>query len=246
MKLTCPTCLAPLAASDVNMEQLVGRCVPCDDLFSIADQVRGGKAAPRRRPGLPSGIRIERGEPPLPPADGYREAAPREAPAGDLLLRRRWFSFQHIFLLFFCIAWDAFIVFWYTGVTSGPAPWIFYVFPIAHVAVGVGLTYRTLAGLLNTTRIAITGGVLTVRHGPIPWLGNRELPVHTLRQLYVRRKTSRTKNGGQSTRWSVHAETDDRVDLQLLSGLESEEQARYVEWVIEDHLGIVDRPDMGD
>lgn len=249
MRITCPECRTPLGAADVNLDHLVGRCVPCDQVFSVAGQVGRHAPPPRRRPELPRGISIERGEPPLPatPGEGYREAAGARPDPGELLVRRRWLRAQHFFLLFFCIAWDGFLVFWYVGITgSGDAPWLHYVFPIAHIAAGAFLTYQVLTGFLNTTRVRIAGGTLSVRHGPLPWPGNRDLPVASLRQLTVRRKVTHGRKGGSRIAWAVHAETEDHTDVPILTGLESEEQARYLEWVIEDHLGIEDRPGDGD
>ena len=63
------------------------------------------------------------------------------------------------------------------------APWIMKVFPIAHVAVGVGLTYYTVAGFVNSTVLRVSEGQLAVRQGPFPWPGNRTLHTSDLDQL---------------------------------------------------------------
>ena len=71
---------------------------------------------------------------------------------GRVELSWRWFSLKYLFLLCFVIAWDGFLLFWYSmAFGSGDAPWIMFVFPIAHLAVGIVLTYTTLAGLFNRT-----------------------------------------------------------------------------------------------
>ena len=74
--------------------------------------------------------------------------------ANELIVSWRWWKAQFVFLLFFCIAWDAFLLFWYFGAPSGGGL-IFKIFPIAHVAVGVGLSYYVLTGFVNHTTIAV-------------------------------------------------------------------------------------------
>ena len=59
--------------------------------------------------------------------------------------------------------------------TNG-TPLIAFLLPIAHVAVGVGLTYYTLTRLMNRTRIEVSRDELTIRHGPLPWRGNMDAP----------------------------------------------------------------------
>lgn len=61
----------------------------------------------------------------------------------------RWFQWTFVFLVFFCIAWDGFLLFWYgaalgigfLGDDAEPVL-IMMLFPLLHVAVGTGLTLR--------------------------------------------------------------------------------------------------------
>ncbi|MEX2171004.1 MAG: hypothetical protein WD851_16920 [Pirellulales bacterium] len=165
----------------------------------------------------PSGVLID--------DDGYR-----------LRIRRRWFSFGYIPLLFFCIAWDSFLFFWYAAAFGDPnAPWLMVLFPVFHVAIGVGLTYAVLAGLLNTTTITADPQELVVRHRPIPWSGNLNLPVQEIRQLFVKREKARRNN---SEAYSLHALRTNRRQVKLLSGLVDASQGQYIEQEVERHLGI--------
>ena len=94
----------------------------------------------------------------------------------------KWFTPIALFLLFFTVIWNAFLVFWYSMAISGGA-WIMVLFPILHVAVGVYLTYYTLCLFFNKTFIDISGDYLTIRHTPIPWWkGNRRIPVNAIEQ----------------------------------------------------------------
>lgn len=158
-----------------------------------------------------------------------------------------------LFLLFFAISWDSFLVGWYwmliapNGGLDGPPgafKLIFFVFPIIHVAIGVGLTYFVLAGLLNSTVIRVADGMLTVRHGPLPWIGNCDLPTEGIDQIYCQNKLQRSRDeDGRttiSTQYEVHALVNGRKQ-KLLSGLHEADHALFVEQRLERFLGIENR-----
>lgn len=236
VKLSCEACGSAIPARDVNLENLVAKCAACDAVFSIAGKLaRRGVRAPDKQPPLPRGMRIVKAGRALPGEAGYRKSGkPRQR--SQLVVERRWFGPHYLFLVFFCIGWDSFLVFWYSRPVNN---WFFYVFPIAHLAMGVSLTYYTLAGLLNKTTLRIAKGVLSVRHGPLPWRGNRRLPVDRIRQLYVRKRVHEGQES-KSVTYDVHVEDDQLARVKLLTGLHSLEQAEFIEWVVEDHLGIED------
>ncbi len=164
-----------------------------------------------------------------------------------------------LFLLFFAIAWDSFLVGWYWLLTSGPfggangmpGPFklIFFVFPIAHVAVGVGLTYFVLAGLLNSTVVRVADGMLSVRHGPIPWRGNLDLPTDEIEQIYCQNKLHHSRNDDGHTTTSMQYEVHAVISSQkkkLLGGLLEADQALFVEQRLERFLNLEDRPVPGE
>jgi hypothetical protein len=153
---------------------------------------------------------------------------------------RRWFQpAKHLMMLVFAIGWNAFLVFWYGVAFSGGGPWIMFVFPLVHVAVGLGVAYGALAGIMNRTTIRVTGDRLRIRHAPLPWLGNREVPVDELEQVYCTQKEHRGKNGVTFT-YEVKTATKGGAGMTLLTGLPEAEQALYIEQTIEKALNIVD------
>jgi hypothetical protein len=159
-----------------------------------------------------------------------------ERSANELRVWWRWFKPQHVGLLFFVIAWDAFLFFWYFGAPAGRGGLLFQIFPIGHVAVGAGLSYHVLTGFLNRTTLEVRSGQLRVSHGPLPWSGNHTLRRDDLRQLFVTRTTKKNKQG-----WDVRAVLDDGRELTLVSALDEKAQAEYLEDAFEQHLGIVDQ-----
>ncbi len=162
----------------------------------------------------------------------------------ELIVQFRWFTPVAFFLVFFCIAWDSFLVFWYSMAGGGDAPWIFFVFPLAHVAVGVGLTYYTLCLFFNKTFIAADDETLRIRHAPLPWPGNKEIPSSEIVQIYVRENTVQGKNGTRYT-YELRCILKNDQDIKLLTekemGLASgASKAKLLERKIEDYLKIQD------
>lgn len=170
---------------------------------------------------------------------------------------QRWYSAKYIFMAFFCVVWDGFLCFWYSmvlggmGLTSmsgggmGGPPLIFALFPLVHVAVGLYLTYSTIAGFVNKTTVELTPGTLAIYFDPLPWPGEKKISTAEIKQLYCKEIHKRSKNGVHYT-YNLYAVTQDDRQVQLLSGLDSPELARYFEQQLETWLRIKDQPVLGE
>jgi hypothetical protein len=159
----------------------------------------------------------------------------------ELVVSWRWFNpAMHTFLLFFVIAWDAFLLFWYFGAPSRDRNLLFMIFPIAHVAVGVALTYFVLTGFVNRTTVRASKGVLTVSHGPLPWIGNHRIARADLKQLYVTEMSHPAKHGRITHSWDLCALLDNNRAVRLLTRLDSYEQGMFLERTFEDYMNIAD------
>lgn len=226
--MNCPKCDTVVPAEDVNIQALVAKCRRCHEVFRVTDQLPpAGEAGSPARP-----VRV-----PQPATLVVQEE-------GDIrVMRRRWFRPVYLFLLFFCIAWDSFLVFWYSiGIFGGPGGgigWIFFVFPIAHVAVGVGLTYFVIAGFLNKSFVGLTPDRLYVRHGPVPWPGNQDLPTAAVKEVYVEQVASHHRNYHRPVQYTynLNAVIDDGKTRKLLGGLELPE-AHYAAQTLNDWLNL--------
>jgi hypothetical protein len=168
---------------------------------------------------------------------------------GHLRIVRKWFSYKYIFLTVFAIFWCGFLLFWYGSILSFPrieVPAVIaaLLFPLLHVAVGIGLAYYTLAGYLNKTVIEVGFDSLTIKHGPLLTWGNRKISPRELKQLYV--KEDGYSRGGQVTSYAVHAIMSDQKNIKLLEGLDTSEQALFIEQEIEKFVRIEDRPVKGE
>jgi len=233
MQLTCQVCNAPMTSESLDLEGGIARCAYCGAMFDLGGrkaQALGVKDVERRarpRVPMPSRFRVE------------------EEP-GLLRISWSWFTPATVFLTFFCIAWDSFLVFWYGMALAGKnTPWLMVVFPIAHVAVGVGLTYRVIAGYVNRTVVEVSRRELSIKHGPLPWLGSRAYPAAELRQLYCEQQLNRGKNGA-TTVYQLNAIDQYGAKKTLLSSLEEAAQALYLEEQLERRLGIDDEPVAGE
>lgn len=228
MLLSCKACDAPLKADDINMEHGIASCRYCNAVMRFAELAGGGEPEvalnEKRAPvPMPSGMTVEE----------Y---------GGRLRIVRRWLTPVAFFLVFFCIAWNAFLVFWYSmAFGDANTPWIMKVFPIGHIAVGVGLSYYTLTCFLNRTVIAVEAGELVIRHGPLPWPGNASIDTTHIEQLYCQEKTHRGENSTHTT-YSVFAVDRDGQTRKLLSNLSARDQALYIEQRLEEELNLEDRP----
>lgn len=66
------------------------------------------------------------------------------------------------------------------------APLVLSLLLLPIVVGGGGLfVWDHLGCLLNGTTLLCAGGVLTVRHGPVPWAGNKRIELNSIRSLFV-------------------------------------------------------------
>lgn len=226
--LRCPSCASPISMGDLDRSREFLKCSHCGTALALASPKNEPAANPRARPEvpLPASIQVER------EADG-------------VVIRRRWFTPSVLVLVIFCVAWDSFLVFWYSMASSTDAPWIMTVFPIGHVAVGVGLTYSALATLFNSTRISVTRSGLTIRHGPVPWMGNVEIARSDIDQLYCR-CIVRNQGDSRTQRYEVWLKERAGRGRKLLGAGLDLDQALAIEQQTERAMGIADRPVPGE
>jgi hypothetical protein len=152
--------------------------------------------------------------------------------AGLLTIHWHWFNASIIFLTLFCIAWDSFLFFWYKQAFSQREP-IMIIFPIAHLGVGVGLTYHVLCGYLNSTTVRANSNTLQIRHGPFPWPG-RTLSRGQIRSLYCKSRTDRNS----ANQWELCAFLSTGQKLCLISGLSDPDEPVFLQRELEDRLGL--------
>ena len=238
-RLSCQACGGSLSADAIDRRLAVISCNHCGAIFDLT-RARAGDAVgaapeepPARAPAaLPAKFEVD--------DDGVR-----------LTVRWRWFTPVAFFLLFFAIAWNAFLVVWYSIAAGGDGPdgafrVLMLVFPLAHVAVGIGVAYFTAALFLNRTTLTVDQHELAIVHQPLPWWPSPRIPVADLEQLFVKRNVSHNKNGGTSVSFELRAVTRDDKGRALIKSLTELDQALWLEQTVEKRVGIRDRAVAGE
>lgn len=95
--LRCPSCASPLKAEDLDAARTYARCAHCGALSSLAGvDLPPAEWQPRPDLGLPEGLVVER-------EGGFSKSGGDGSRRGNSSV-----------LLFFCVAWNAFLFFWYS------------------------------------------------------------------------------------------------------------------------------------
>lgn len=140
-------------------------------LPAVADPILFRRLMTPDSPTIPEGLDL------IPTADG-------------VILRKTWLTWKVISLALFAIFWDSFLVFWYSQALSRPnTPLMTIIFPIGHLAVGVGITYYVLVSLVNKTDIVVSSSGVNVVTGPAPWIGNKTVSAGEITDVMVRERT---------------------------------------------------------
>jgi len=229
-ELDCKNCGAPIKAKNIDWDLAVARCEHCGAVFGL----ERSKTPDAWKEKIPQ----ERAKVPMPKNIEVREGN------GILQISYRWFRPLFIFLLFFAVFWNGFMIVWH-GISLFSGAWFMSIFGLLHTAVGIGIGYYVLVGFLNRTTIWVGQGRLVIQHHPLPWWGNRDLPASEIRQIYCKEKVHRSDSGTQYS-YQVHAITANDSKEKLLGNLAETEQALYIEQELERHLGLQDRPVRGE
>lgn len=150
-----------------------------------------------------------------------------------VVIRRKWFSHIVWFLILFSIVWDSFLAGWYSSAMHMDVKdWssvLFLIFPLGHVAVGIGLPYFCLCLLLNTTDILVRPDHLQIATYPLPWIGSKVVPRQDLNDFLVRERwNNNNDNGGRTVTYKVSYVDSNNREKTLLSQINNREQAEYI------------------
>ena len=156
---------------------------------------------------------------------------------------RRWFNDRTIGFSVFAVIVNGMAFFLYVKMSShwalaeGLSPLHFALYGLPSAA--VFMAYWATAEWMNRTWIVVDPEYVSVRHGPLPWPGNRKLAAAQIRRLHTR--TSPWVSGkGQYRRYTydVLADMQDGKTLKLAGGFADVDQAVRVKQEIDRHLGL--------
>ncbi len=163
----------------------------------------------------------------------------------SLTIIRELDKYPAIFTTGITIVWYVIIIIIYnqkgfTNITD--IPWIFTVLAIC-------LSYVAIGRWINKTKIEVTKLQLKISHGPLPWTLTSKIATSDIKQLYVKEERIRTNITDGEFLMTYDLHTIDKVgeDEILIMGLNSNEQALYLEQEIKKYLGIENQvvPDEG-
>jgi hypothetical protein len=156
-----------------------------------------------------------------------------------LTVRWRWFKAMGVVLIPFALIWNGMLLGMGVSATDNfahPEKLVYGLF-IPHVWVGLALGYFVLATLFNSSTVAVQLGRVTVKHGPLPWLGARDQSTTEFKQFFVLEK----RGSKGSVSYELCALLRDGRKQSFVSGITAE-QARFLEVKLEQALGIQDVP----
>lgn len=238
MQLHCPHCGVAIPVADVDVATGTAKCRKCDELFSFSP--RGDPSLGVRRPPPPEPALVPR-------AERFRI----EDAAGMRVITWRWINWSYLQRALFCVVWDSCLIFWYGLVSRVPATSgeriMAVVFPLGHLAIGLGMTYTTIAGFFNSTQVTIGRSRLTIAHQPLPWPGNRSVDAAAIAQLFVGRTESNFHTSGiPRLQYHVSAMMRDGSKIRLITGFKEIGEAKFLEQEIENFLHIAPQAVVGE
>jgi hypothetical protein len=230
MQIYCRVCNAQIVAEDIDLPLRMAKCRKCHAVFGIAEVLAAEGIGVPAAPAKPLQ--------PNPP-----EYAVVEEWGSDLSVWYRWADWSVLFMIFFCTFWDGFLVAIYgaavvSWLNGQPVQWVGLLFPLGHLAVGIGITYGTLCHLLNLTWIQLSMQTLTIRHGPIPVWGNQVLDTREVDQFFIAHGTGWRQKGQAS--YCLSALLKDGTRLELVTHCDGD-LLLWLEHKLEEKLKITDR-----
>ncbi|HMN89149.1 MAG TPA: hypothetical protein PKE68_03950 [Saprospiraceae bacterium] len=228
-QLECPNCGARIHSDDINLSMLVAKCRQCHTVFGYDAMLLQKHTRQRPQVSMPKGIE----------AFSY---------LSELDIDINWYKTSNSgFIIFFTVFWNAVLLpFIIVALTTDE--WIIMLFISIHLIIGLSFLYYTIALLFNITSVIASRHHIRIVHKPIkmPFYPDREVPVDTVEQVFVDQYVESTTNNRPNYAYAVRILTKDGQRLRLVKGLQTPEQAIFIEQEIERFLKIEDRPVAGE
>jgi hypothetical protein len=154
-----------------------------------------------------------------------------EPHGGGWRLSWRWISIQAVAVSLFALLWDSILVATLYGVSSSKSfPLFVVVCLLALVLTGAGMTYTAIAYLIDRTSVIVDGAQVSVRHGPLPWFGERTVARADIAGVVSEKHTTDDDGGfDPAVTYKVVLLLKTGGTLTLVSGLRRPEHALFIE-----------------
>ena len=231
MKVTCPSCSRQIPPEDVNILTAMAKCSVCKESFTVSARELGlipenawPKVTQSKNYTNPKEITVE-----------HTESA--------VIIRNRWFNRIAIIIL------SAFVLITSFELSMPlldivPKPFLKLLIPsVLPVVVAV---YLTIATIMNSTEIKLTKDSIIVRHYPLPWVGNKVVPIENIIQLFCVLTPPIPLVRGNIPTYDVWILYEDRKRVKLVGRIYTTQQAQFIEQHLEAALGIDSFPVAGE
>lgn len=225
--LACASCGASFRAADLDVSSQVAACHACGAVLDLKSRTAADDAQLEKltRPG-PAPV-------PMPEHFVVTDSNSR--------FEVRWSWGQPPMRLVFGIASIISIVSIFVFPLVVPALAAFRAF---EVLIALPVLYMTAAQFLNSTSVALDRGVLSVKHGPLPWLGNGSWTRQELAQLYCEALPGERRQ--QPDAYRLCGLLRDARRITLVTHVRDRAQVQWLEQTFERRLEIVDVPVQGE
>lgn len=225
MQMTCPHCQQMLLTEAIDLNADLAKCTACQAVFALTEAPVFDPSAfvqELSARSMPYGLTLEKGP-------------------DRLTFSWRWFEMKYVFLLFLSLLWNGLLWLWYRLTWSpdslGIMDLIFLLFPLFHVAVGLGMVWTTLAGFFNRTYLRISPQFLTVHHKPIWMPGQKQLPCAEVNHLFCLETSHEHRAGLIVVKYEVHAQLKGGHKEKLVA-MTYADQASALKDCLEQYLGL--------
>lgn len=99
------------------------------------------------------------------------------------------------------------------------------------------LTYVLLAGVINKTIIEINNNIISIKHIPLPWSGNKNINTGDIEKVYC--KEHMEYSDKFQLQYSINLMLKDKTTCKILSGIPYPEETLTAKEDIEKHLKIL-------
>lgn len=191
---------------------------------------KGWRIAPFIRVAFSSGEPLESPAVPVPLPRGFR----LEDSGGGRRVRWRWVSPRAVGTFVFILLWDAILaVVLRYAIPADPPPSALAAL-LALAAFGAGVTYAGVAYLVNRTSVHVDAARVSVRHGPLPWPGARDVLKADIDRAFGEKHAQLDDDGGfePNVTYKVVLLLKGGARRVLVSGLRAAEQALFIEQLI--------------
>lgn len=157
----------------------------------------------------------------------------------------KWSKLVGIIILIFAGVWNSIIIGMYISIYNSNEPGLVYLFPLLHLAVGLGLGYYGVASLINKTNVTVNKNEISIEHTPLFWPGAKTINRIDVKQLYVCEVITRNKNG-YSRSYSLKGIDQNNRSFDVVKNLGRSDMAKYLEQKIESFWKIENYPVTGE